>query len=158
MPCSIGQVMRRESATEARRQGRSRKALYLRVYRGLIVRRMVLASVVAVLAVTVSAKDCSTSKKFTIQHSQKLSGVFVDKSGAALPGIGVQLLSGKKVIRDTHADSQGVYDLGNVPPGTYQIRIAYHHAFCAPRIQCSSNECKIQSELEINPKHSVVVL
>jgi hypothetical protein len=81
----------------------------------------------------------------------------VDTSRSALPGIGVQFLSGKKVIRDIRTDNEGDYDLGEVPPGTYRIRISYHHAFCAPRIQCSSKECKIHPELAINPKNIVIV-
>jgi hypothetical protein len=98
--------------------------------------RTCLASIIGIMFFTGSANaDCSTSKEFALQHAQKLSGVFVDTNGATLSGIGVQMLSGRKVIRDIHTNNQGAYDLGEVQPGTYRIRISYHHAFCAPRIQ-----------------------
>jgi len=123
-----------------------------------IVRRISLASVLVSLAVTVSAKDCSTSKGFTLQQSQQLSGVFVDTSHATLPGIRIQLLSGKKVIHDIRTNNQGAYDFGEVPAGSYKIRVLYgDHTFCAPLIQCNSKECQIEPELAINPKNTVTV-
>ncbi len=82
----------------------------------------------------------------------------MDASRATLPGIRIQLLSGKKVIRDIRSNNEGTYDLGEVPEGKYKIRVEYgDHAFCAPRVQCSSKECKIQPELAINPKNTVTV-
>jgi len=33
-----------------------------------------------------NAKDSSTSKKFTLHHQQRLSGVFADLNGKYLPG------------------------------------------------------------------------
>jgi carboxypeptidase family protein len=103
-----------------------------------------------------NAKDCSTSKKFTLHHPQRLSGVFADPNGAYLPGIKIQLLSGRKVIHDIRTQNDGGYDLGDVPAGTYRIRIK-HRPFCAPKVQCERNECIIEQRLEINPEHTVTV-
>jgi hypothetical protein len=82
----------------------------------------------------------------------------VDTSRATLPGIRIQLFSGKKVIRDIRSNNEGSYDLGEVPEGKYKIRVEYaDHGFCAPRIQCNSKGCQIQPELAINPKNTVTV-
>jgi hypothetical protein len=80
-----------------------------------------------------NAADCSTSKEFTLNRRQKLSGVLVDPNGADLPGIKVQLLSKKKVTQVLTTNNQGAYDFGEVPVGKYQISIQYpDRAFCAP--------------------------
>jgi hypothetical protein len=119
---------------------------------------LAIAFVLWAFSTSAGANDCSISKEFTVHHSQKLSGLFTDTSSATLSGMGVQLLSGRKVIRDIRTNNRGVYDLGEVPAGRYRIRIEYaDHAFCAPRIQCTSKECKIQAELAINPKNTVIV-
>ena len=44
----------------------------------------------------------------------------MDASRATLPGIRIQLLSGKKGIRDIRSNSEGAYDLGEVPEGQIQ--------------------------------------
>jgi carboxypeptidase family protein len=105
-----------------------------------------------------SAGDCSTSKEFTLNHRQKLSGVLVDPNGADLPGIEVQLLTSKKIAQVLTTNSQGAYDFGEVPTGKYRISIQYSdHAFCAPQIQCNSKQCQILPKLRINPKQAVIV-
>jgi hypothetical protein len=82
----------------------------------------------------------------------------VDTNRATLPGIRIQLLSSKKVIHDIRTNYQGAYDFGEVPAGSYKIRVQYgNHAFCAPQIQCNSKECQIQTELAINPKSTITV-
>ena len=138
---------------------RTQRPAFILATMPVLVVRSSLASIIVIMCFIGSAhaKDCSTSKEFTLQHAQKLSGSFVDASSAILSGIGVQLLSGRKVICDVHTNNQGAYDLGEVPPGRYRLRISYHHAFCAPRIQCSSKDCKIRPELAINPKNTVIV-
>lgn len=103
-----------------------------------------------------NAKDCSTSKKFTLHHQQNLSGVFVDPNGKYLPGIKIQLLSGRRVIHDVRTKNDGGYDLGDVPAGTYRIRIK-DLPFCAPKVQCKRDECIIEQRLDINPDHTIIV-
>jgi hypothetical protein len=103
-----------------------------------------------------NAKDCSTSKEFTLHHQQRLSGVFADPNGEYLQGIKIQLLSGRKVIHDIRTNNDGGYDLGDVPAGTYRIRIK-DRPFCAPKVQCDRDECIIEQRLEINPEHTVTV-
>jgi Carboxypeptidase regulatory-like domain len=105
-----------------------------------------------------NAKDCCTSKQFVVRHAQKLSGVFLDPDNQVLPGIRVQLLSGKRIVQDLRTNNQGEYDLGEVAAGAYQISIQYsHHALCAPEVRCSSKGCQILPKLRINPKDTVVV-
>jgi len=103
-----------------------------------------------------NAKDCSTSKKFTLHHQQRLSGVFADLNGKYLPGIRIQLLSGRNVIHDIRTKNDGGYDLGNVSAGTYRIRIE-DRPFCAPKVQCEKDECIIEQRLEINSGDTVIV-
>jgi hypothetical protein len=121
--------------------------------------RTTLSCVLILLLISsAGAKDCSTSKEFVVRHSQRLSGIFVDPNGADLPGIGVRLLSGRKIIQDIKTDSHGRYDFGEIPAGKYQIQIQYsYHSFCAPRIQCDSKGCEIDRSLALKPKNTVIV-
>jgi hypothetical protein len=110
------------------------------------------------LMAAANAGDCSTSKEFTLNHRQKLSGVLVDPGGADLPGVKVQLLSNKKVAQVFTTNNQGAYDFGEVPAGKYRIRIQYSdRALCAPQIECNSEHCQILPKLRINPKQTVTV-
>jgi carboxypeptidase family protein len=110
------------------------------------------------MAVSAQAGDCSKSKEFELVKRQALSGSFQDPSGAVLSGIEVQLLSGKKVVRDLRTDNLGRYDFGEVGPGKYKIRIEYGgKAFCAPQVRCKAGECRINPILEPNPKNYVLV-
>lgn len=113
---------------------------------------------VVVLMSSVIAKDCSKSKEFTMNHGRRLSGVFLDPNGVELPGIGVQLLSGGRVFRDISTNSVGAYDFGDVPAGKYRIRVRWgQHSFCAPRILCNSNECRIEQRLKVDATNAVTV-
>lgn len=111
------------------------------------------------MAIFAQAKDCSTSTPFHLSKTQKLSGTFRDPSGAVTPGIEVYLLSGKKVVQHLRTDDLGAYDFGEVPSGTYQIRVQYapKNAFCAPEIRCTAEQCTISSTLKPNPKNMVYV-
>jgi len=87
-----------------------------------------------------------------------LSGNFQDPSGAVLSGIEVQLLSGKKVIRDLRTDNLGRYDFGEVPSGMYSLRVQYSgKVFCAPKVRCEASKCSINPTLKLNPRNFVVV-
>lgn len=109
-------------------------------------------------ATPVTGGNCSISKRFHVQHPQLLSGELRDPNGVVLPGIGVQLLSGAKVMRYAMTNNQGGYDLGVVPAGKYRIHIQYgDDAFCAPMVQCGNNRCRIGTKLQLNPKNSTVV-
>jgi hypothetical protein len=111
------------------------------------------------MAIFAQGKDCSTSKPFHLSKTQKLAGTFRDPSGAVILGIEVHLLSGKDVVRHVRTDNLGAYDLGEVPSGTYKIRVQYapKDAFCAPGIRCAAEQCTIDSTLKPNPKNMVYV-
>jgi hypothetical protein len=109
-----------------------------------------------VAASTAHARDCSRSRPFRLYHQQHLSGIFVDPNGAELPGLGIQLLAGRKVIRDTYTHSNGEYDFGDVPKGIYRIRIN-GHSFCSPKVQCNKEECIIEQKLELNSDRAIIV-
>ncbi|MFZ0307829.1 MAG: carboxypeptidase-like regulatory domain-containing protein [Candidatus Sulfotelmatobacter sp.] len=111
------------------------------------------------MTVFADARDCSTSKPFHLPKTQKLSGTFRDPGGAVVPGIEVHLLSGKNVVRRVRTDISGAYDFGEVPSGTYKIRVKYapKDAFCAPEIRCVGEQCTIDSTLKPNPKNMVYV-
>jgi len=52
-----------------------------------------------------------------------LSGVTVDPSGAALPGVSIHLSrDGGSETRDTSSDDEGRFGFSLLPPGTYQLR------------------------------------
>jgi hypothetical protein len=126
--------------------------------RGLVMRTGLLCVLLLLLISSAGARDCSTSKEFVVRHSQRLSGIFVDPNGADLPGIGVRLLSGRKIIQDIKTDSHGRYDFGEIPTGKYQIQIQYlDRSFCAPHIQCDSKGCEIDRSLALNPKNTVII-
>jgi hypothetical protein len=101
----------------------------------------------------------STSTQFHLSKPQKLSGTFLDPSGAVIPGIEVQLVSGKKVVRRVRTDNQGTWDFGEVFSGNYRMRVqsSPKDAFCAPEVRCTAQECTINTVLKPNPKNMVLV-
>jgi hypothetical protein len=82
-------------------------------------------ALIALIAIASSAhaKNCSISKTFEIAHSQVLSGVLEDPTGATLSGVELQLLSGNEVVRRLRTSNQGEYDFGEVISGKYRIRL-----------------------------------
>ena len=108
------------------------------------------------LTAAASARDCSISKKFRLNHSQPLSGMLQDETGAPLSGLNLDLVSGRNMFRHIRTDKAGRYDFGEVPIGEYRLHVKYDHAFCAPKVQCSK-ECMIDSRLKVNSKNSVTV-
>jgi hypothetical protein len=110
------------------------------------------------MTASVEARDCSKSKPFQLGKPQVLSGTLQDPSGAVLPGIEVQLLSGNKIARHLRTSNLGAYDFGEIPLGTYRIRADYPaKAFCAPEVRCVAGECSVDSTLKPNPKNMVMV-
>lgn len=85
-----------------------------------------------------------------------MSGMAEDKSGAPLYGMEFELLSGKKVFRNVPTDNKGKYDFGEVPAGTYKLRVK-HGYFCSPQVHCGDQQCTIEQRLKINPKNTVTV-
>jgi hypothetical protein len=122
--------------------------------------RTALLSTLMLLGIVIStqAGDCTVSKEFQIKHSQTLAGVLQDPAGAPLPGIEIELLSGKNVIQHLRTNNQGAYDFGEVPAGKYRIRVQYGGSpFCAPKVQCGREGCSLKPRLRLNPKNTVTV-
>jgi hypothetical protein len=91
-------------------------------------------------------------------HPQVVAGTLQDPNGTPLPGIGIQLLSGKKIVQDLRTTNQGAYDFGQVPPGKYRIRIHYgDDPFCAPAVTCTAKRCTLNPRLKVNPKSTIIV-
>ena len=113
----------------------------------------------SMLMMAILARDCSTSKPFHLSHAQNLSGTFRDPSGAVLGGMKVRLLQGKRTVKRVRTDNLGAYDFGEIPSGTYTLRVQYapNDAFCAPEIRCEAGQCAIDSILKPNPKNMVLV-
>jgi len=106
----------------------------------------------------VSAVDCSVSKEFHIKHPQVLAGVLQDPNSATLPGIGLQLLSGVNVIQHLRTNNQGAYDFGMVSAGKYRLQVQYgDNPFCAPKVKCGNQGCRLDPRLTINPKKEVLI-
>lgn len=102
-----------------------------------------------VIAVFVDAKerDCSVSRTFKITEPQALSGVLKDESGAVLNRLEMELLVGKKVFRKLRTSEEGTYDFGEIPSGTYKIRVQPARGFCAPDVECGTGGCTFRSYL-----------
>ena len=104
------------------------------------------------------SRDCSVSKEFELKHPQTLAGVLLDPNMTPLPGLGIQLLSGKKIVQELRTNNKGEYDLGQVLPGKYRLRIHYGEGqFCAPEVQCGTKRCILDPKLTINPKNLITV-
>lgn len=104
------------------------------------------------------AGDCSVSKKFQVRQPQSLAGVFEDPARATLPGIRVELLSGRTVARKIRTDDEGRYDFGLIDAGKYRVRIRYAGgAFCSPSVHCEANGCSLGRSLKVSSKDAVEV-
>jgi Carboxypeptidase regulatory-like domain len=97
-----------------------------------------------------SARDCHTSKEFELKRAQVVGGVLVDPSEAVLPGMRLELLWEDKIVRQLRTDTEGSYNFGELQPGKYKIRIQ-DKTFCAPKIKCKSNGCKVEPKLSFGP-------
>ncbi len=122
--------------------------------------KAVLPCAVILLGLTVSAlaRDCSVSREFQLKRPQLLAGVLEDPSGATLPGIELELLSGKKVVQHLRTNNQGAYDFGEVAAGKYRIHVQHGGGvFCAPKVRCETEGCSLKPRLTVNQKNVVTV-
>jgi Carboxypeptidase regulatory-like domain len=110
------------------------------------------------IAVFARAGDCSVSKEFRLVHAQVLRGVLQDPDGYPLPGLELELFSGKNIVQRLTTDNQGAYDSGELAAGKYRIHIGYgNETFCAPHVRCRTEGCSLQPKLKLNPKYFVTV-
>jgi hypothetical protein len=124
----------------------------------LISSALCVVTALAVISGSAWAKDCSVSKTFEISRAQVLSGILQDRSGAVLSGVEVELLSGKHVVQSLRTSNAGAYDLGEVAPRKYRLRLRYgESSFCAPDVKCTAGHCQIARRVRINPKYFVQV-
>ena len=114
---------------------------------------------ICIFAMTsIAGAGCSTSKKFKLTHHQQLSGVFEDPAGAELSGLRVELVRSGSTVRTVTTDHVGRYDFGDTPAGGYRLRVIHgDEDFCAPKIHCRKEGCKIDTQLRVNAKHVIVV-
>ena len=108
----------------------------------------------------VHANGCEVSKKFNLKKAQHLSGVLKDPAGAPLPGFQLDLLKDKKAVLTRTTDDDGVYDLGEVSAGKYEIRLSRSgkpSGFCAPSVKCTAKGCAIESIAKVNQQSMVVM-
>jgi hypothetical protein len=96
-------------------------------------------------------------ERISTQKAQILSGFLEDPAGATLPGIVVELLSGKRLVQSLRTNNRGAYDFGQIQPGKYRIRIRDRDGFCAPKIRCAATGCIVNPRLRPNPKNMVMV-
>ena len=105
-----------------------------------------------------SAQDCTVSKEFRVKHAQVLAGVLHDPNGVTLPGIGLELRSGTKVIQDLRTGKEGSFDFGQVPAGKYRLHIqSPGDPFCAPRVRCGNAGCSFDPQVRLNLKNSIKI-
>jgi hypothetical protein len=104
------------------------------------------------------ATDCSVSKEFQVKHPQSLSGILQDPNDVPLPGIELELLTRRKVIQRLRTNNQGAYDFGTVAVGRYRIQVRYgDNNFCAPKVICENQGCRLDHKLTLNPAKEVLV-
>jgi len=96
-----------------------------------------------------SAADYGTSKQFALDGSQRLAGVLVDPSGSAIPGLLLEVLNGKTVVRQFRTDNEGKFSLEELPSAKYRLRVI-SQPFCAPKIECRTHLCTVDGMLAIN--------
>ena len=58
------------------------------------------------------------------QAPASLRGTVTDPSGAGVPGASVTVTGPGGLVRVAQTGNQGSYTIGNLPPGTYTLRIA----------------------------------
>ena len=103
------------------------------------------------------AADCGTSKQFGLDGSQRISGILKDPSGSPIPGLVVELLNGKTVVRQFRTDNNGKLDLAQLPSGKYRLRII-SQPLCAPKIDCGTNLCTVNGTLRINERKAKPII
>lgn len=102
------------------------------------------------------AGDCEVSKKFKLKKTQRLNGILKDPVGDPVYGFQIDLLKSGKVVLSRTIGNDGSYDLGEVQPGEYKLRIS-KLGFCAPEVKCDDLGCKISSVLKLGPSTTVVM-
>src|SRR2546425_7406399 len=106
----------------------------------------------------ICGSDCSFSKEFSVNQPQPLSGFLQDPVGAVLPGLQIELLQGKTVVKRLRTTNQGEYNFGEILPGKYKIHIQYgDNVFCAPKVKCGKEGCKLEPRLKLRSKGTIVV-
>ena len=104
------------------------------------------------------AKDCSLSREFQIKKAQILRGILQDPGGAIMPGIELELLSAKRVVRHLSTDNQGAYDFGEIAPGRYRIHVVSREGvLCAPKVRCGKDGCIVDSKISISSKAAILI-
>ncbi len=58
------------------------------------------------------------------QAPASLRGTVTDPSGAGVPGASVTVTGPGGLVRVVQTGNDGAYTIGNLPPGTYTLRIA----------------------------------
>ncbi|SRR5581483_5466207 len=110
------------------------------------------------LVVSTHAQECTISKEFRLKHPQSLSGTLLDPNGVALPGVGLELLTGRRVSRDIRTARDGSFDFGEIPIGKYRLHIRLGgDPLCAPRVICTRAGCRVDSHIQLNPKKSMTI-
>lgn len=103
-----------------------------------------------------SAGGREASKKFELKKVQRLNGMLKDPAGDPVYGFQIDLLKGGKLVLSRTVGNDGIYDLGEVQPGKYKLRIS-KLGFCAPEVKCDDSGCKISPVLKLGPSTTVVM-
>ena len=106
---------------------------------------------ILLLASRAVAADCSTSKPFTTEGTQRFESILKDPAGLPIPGLRLELLKGGSAVREFRTDNDGKFDLGPLPAGKYRLRVV-SHPFCAPKISCRETVCTASQALRLNEK------
>ena len=116
------------------------------------------SAMILVFLRSVEAQDCTISKSFRIKHPQVFAGVLKDPNGVTLPGFGLELLSGTKIIQDARTTKEGNFEFGKIAPGKYRLHIvSAGDPFCAPPVQCGTRGCSSGWQVRLNPKKSITI-
>ena len=110
--------------------------------------RVLVFCVAALLTTSAWASDCGISKKFRTNGTQMLAGTLADETDRAIPGLRLELLRDKSVFSKARTNNEGRFDLGQVPAGTYRLRVV-SPPFCAPQIDCKETTCSVSGKLRL---------
>jgi hypothetical protein len=117
-----------------------------------------LFAIVSLSQIRMAGADCAVSNEFRVKHPQTLTGVLTDPNDVTVPRIGLDLISRGKVVQSLRTNNAGAYDFGTLSSGRYRIHVKYGaNSFCAPKVRCPNEGCRLDPRLKINPQNLVVV-
>ena len=81
-----------------------------------MLKRLLFTLIITLSAISVSAQSGTGTLK---------GSVLEESNGETIPFANVALMQGERVISGTSTDFDGVFQLTNIPPGSYDVRFSF---------------------------------